>query len=178
MRQFVGTALLVLALLLAVVALAASGLAFYGIQQMREATLTAVVEARVTLTDLRDITIETSIPFTQTFPIRAQVPFRQEFVVPIHATIPLSTVVRVPLQIPLIGTYQLVVPVQAQIPVDMQVVIPVSQTVEIATEIAVDTTLPVRLEASQMGLDGLLDQMDAALAGMEEGLRRPLSPFQ
>lgn len=173
MKRFVGPVALVLALLLAMASLIVNGVVMYGLLRVRRAGLAAVTEARTALSGLSDRTIETTIPFHHTFPVRARVPLEQEFLVPIQMTIPISTVVWVPLEIPLLGTYQVAVPVEAQVPVDLQVVIPISQTVEVETSVVMDTEVPVQVEVGRLGLEDLLEHADTALAEMEQGLRWP-----
>ncbi|HIE38955.1 MAG TPA: hypothetical protein EYH30_06320 [Anaerolineales bacterium] len=176
MKRAIGSLALILALLLAVTSLVVSGFTLYGLLRARRAGLTAVTEAREALSSLSDQVIETSIPFHHALPIQAHVPLEQEFIIPIQTTVPFSAVVQVPIQIPVLGTYEMSVPINAEIPLDMQVVVPVSQTVSVETVVAVDTEVPVRLEVGQLGLEELLEQIDAALAEMERGLRWPMTP--
>ena len=175
MKRIVGSVVVGIALLLAVLSLAVSGFTLYGLVRARRAGLSAVTEARAALSGLGDYTIETSIPFNQTFPIQAEVPLEQQFVIPIQTTIPLSTVVQVPVELPLLGRYELSVPVNAEVPLDLEVIVPISQTVEVETAVQVNTTVPVRVGVAQLGLGDLLEQIDAALAEVERGLRWPMT---
>lgn len=171
MKRYVGPVLIALALLFSVAALVLSSFTLVGALRFREAASTAVSQARDGLDGMESYSLQTSIPLSQTFPIQADVPLEQDFVVPIQMEIPLSTVVQVPLQIPVLGTYEVSVPVEARIPVDLQVVIPVSETLRVETAVTVNTQFPLRLDAAQLGLDDLLEQIDAALAEIERGLR-------
>jgi hypothetical protein len=175
MERFIRSALVALTLLLVVTSLVTSGFVLYSLLQVRQGGLESIAAVRAALAELSGRKIEISIPFRHTFPISAQVPVQQEFVVPIQTTIPISTVARVPVEIPLLGTYQLPVPVEAEIPVDLQVVIPVSQTVAVETSVTLDTEVPVSVETGQLGLDDLLAMLDTALAQVEERLRRPFA---
>ena len=170
MRRFVGTTAVVLALLLAILALITSGVTLYGLLQARRSGLEAIAEARAALRDLGNQTIDTTIPFNSTFPIQTDVPFQQEFAVPIHTTIPISTVVQVPVTLPVLGTYEISVPVATDVPIDLDIVVPISQTVRVETTVEVNTSVPLHLEVSQLGIQDLLEQIDAALAEMEDGL--------
>ncbi|MBN1180600.1 MAG: hypothetical protein JXD18_15430 [Anaerolineae bacterium] len=171
MKDIVKTVLLVAAIVLSVVAIAVSVTTLIGFTSFQRAGLAAVQEARAGLGDLTGFTIETSVPVQQTFPIYAEVPFRQDFAVPIRTEIPISTVVEVPINVPIFGTYTLEVPVDTTVPIDLQLVIPVSQTVTVETSVTLDTEIPVRLELSQLGIDDLLDQVDQALAELEAGFQ-------
>jgi len=172
-KRFIGPIASILALILAAAALVVGGFALYGLLQARRVGLAAVTEARTSLAGLSDYTIDTTIPFHHSIPIDAEVPLRQDFVVPIQTTIPISTVARVPISIPLLGTYDLSVPVEAEVPVDLQVVIPVSQTVPVRTVVLLDTEVPVQVEIGRLGLDDLLEQLDGVLAQVEQGLQWP-----
>jgi len=176
MKRFVGPAVLALALLLATAALLLNLLVLRGLLQARQAGLEALAETRAALAGVTSQTIEISIPLSYTFPIQADVPVEQDFIVPIQTTIPISTVARVPIEIPLFGQYQLPVPVRAEVPVSLQVMIPVSQTVTIETTVAIDTEVPVQLTADRLGLEGVLAQIDVALARLEQGLRGTAPP--
>lgn len=173
MKRFLVPAGLVLALLLSVAALVVGGLALYGVRQLQQGALTAVAEARSTLAGITDQTIETTIPIRQTFPIDAEVPLNQEFVVPIQTTLPISVVVDVPVQLPLLGTYEVTVPVDTEVPIDLQVVIPISQTVPVNTEVTLDTEVPIRLSLDQLGMDDVLEDIDQGLQDVEQQLREP-----
>ncbi len=170
MKRLIEPLAIVLAITLAVAALVLSGITMYWAVQFRRSSLAAVSEARAALVGVSDYTIEFAIPFQQTFPIAAEVPLRQDFVVPIQTTLPFSAVVQVPVTIPILGTYHVNVPIETEVPVNIQVMIPISQTVEVETTVSVDTLVPVRITADQLGLPRLVQQVDEALRGLEEGL--------
>ena len=176
MKRFLGTIAVVLALVLAVLALIVSSVTLYGLLQARQSGLEAIADARAALSDLNNQAIDTTIPFHSTFPIQTDVPLQQEFVVPIHTTIPISTVVQVPVTLPILGTYDLSVPVVTDVPIDLDIVVPLSQTVRVETAVEVNTTVPLHLELGQLGLDDLLEQIDAALGEIEEGLSGSPTP--
>jgi hypothetical protein len=173
MKRFLVPAGLVLALLISVAALVVGGLALYGVRQFQQGALTAVMEARSMLSGVTDQTIETTIPIRQTFPINAEVPLDQEFVVPIQTTLPISVVVDVPVQLPLLGTYEVTVPVDTEVPIDLQVVIPISQTVPVNTEVTLDTEVPIRLTLDQLGLGDMVEEVDQGLEEVEQQLQEP-----
>jgi hypothetical protein len=153
-----------------VASLVLSVLAFYGMLQVRNATLDLVRDARTILSGLPSQQIETTVRLNHSFPIAADVPLQESFTVPIQTTIPIDTVAQVPIEIPLFGTYELDVPVYAEVPINLQVVIPVNQTVSIDTEVTLDTEVPVELQVGQMGMEGVLQQLDQTLSGLEEQL--------
>lgn len=159
--------------LAAVAALALSILAFYGVMRLQQIDRVIVGQIRSSLPAVADYTIETTLPLSQTFPISTSFPLHQDFVVPIRTTLPISTVVHVPIDLPLVGRREVSLPVQAEIPVNLRVVIPVSQTVPVQTTVALDADFPLRLELRQLGLASALEQVDMALQQIEENLDWP-----
>ncbi len=170
MKRIIGPIAIILALTLALAALVVSGFTMYGLLQFRNTARASVADARAALAGLNGYTAEFTVPFQQTFPISAQVPLQRDFVVPIQTTLPFSTVVHVPVSIPILGTYQVAVPVQTEIDVNLQVIIPISETLAVETTVTVDTEVPIAIDTAQLGLAGLLEQVDAALGQLEEGL--------
>ncbi|MBN1955274.1 MAG: hypothetical protein JW900_09525 [Anaerolineae bacterium] len=173
MKRFLQVTTLILAILLATVSLVANGFLMYGLGQARVAALQSIAMARNALADLQDHSAEISIPFQQTFPIHARVPLQEEFIIPIQTTLPVSTVVQVPIAIPVLGTYEVAVPVEAVVPINLEVAIPFSRTIDVDLQVDVDTSVPFQVSVSQMGLEGLFEQIDRALAEIEQGLRWP-----
>ena len=163
-----------LALTFSLVALLISAGLLLGLLQVRDASLDAVVQARTALHGLNDRVIETTVPLHHTFPIEAELPLRQDFVVPIRTTLAVSTVVTVAVDLPLVGTYPVALPVQANIPVDLEVIIPVSQTVPIETAVRLDAEVPIQVEVRRLGLEDLLGELDASLDRVEQALWVPL----
>jgi hypothetical protein len=160
-----------------VASMAASILSVYSLIRARETAIEAVGDARDALSGLSEYRIEAMVPINTTFPVSVEVPLSQEFIVPIRTTIPFTTTVRVPIEIPLFGTYEINVPVETEVPVDLQVVVPVSQSMPINTAIALNLEIPVQLDMGQLGLESLLTQFDSILGRIESQLLQfpPLS---
>lgn len=171
MRSFLTTAGVASALILSAIALLVSGAMLYGLLQVRAVSLDGVSQARAVLHGLNDRVIETTVPLHHAFPIEAELPLQQDFVVPIRTTLAVSTVVTVTADLPLVGRFPIPLPVQANIPVDLQLIIPVSQTVPIETAVQLDTEVPVRVEVGQLGIQDLLGGLDASLGRIERALR-------
>lgn len=165
--------LLVIGALMVLASLILSSLTFYGLLRARRMGLRAVEQARAALSGLSEREIDTTVPIHHTLPISAAVPLQQEFEVPIQTTIPISTTAQVPIQIPVVGTYQIEVPVETRVPIDLDVIVPVSQTVQISTSVTLDTEVPVHVEVEQLGLSDLLEQIDDVLLGVKGALRWP-----
>ncbi len=138
MRRIAGPLLVALSLLISLVALAIGGIAYYRATLLQRGMLEAVAQTRAALASLPGQTVEVPIHIQQTFPVSAQIPLREEFAVPIHTVLPISTDVEVPLNIPLLGERRISIPIRADVPIHVEVVIPVSKTVSLETSLAVN----------------------------------------
>jgi len=167
----VGTTLNILALVVALVALAVGGLAYWQSLQIRKGLLEAIVQARGALSGLESRVVEVPIQIQKTFPVQATVPIREDFVVPIQTVLPIATEVEVPVQIPLLGERRIEIPIRASVPISVEVVIPISRTVSIETALSVDVEVPVRVDLARLGAEGLLRDLVARLAEVESQLR-------
>ncbi|MFN3762656.1 MAG: hypothetical protein ACK4WK_05565 [Anaerolineae bacterium] len=171
MRRTIGPLMVALSLLLSLAALAVGGIAYYKATLLRRGMLEVVVQTRAALASLPGQTVEVPIHIQETFPISAQIPIREEFAVPIHTVLPISTDVEVPLNIPVLGERRISIPIQADVPIHVEVVIPVSKTVGLETSLAVDLRVPVRIDLDTLGVEGLVEGIDARLAEVERQLR-------
>lgn len=171
MRRVVGPLLIALSLLISLAALAIGGIAYYRATLLQRSVLEAVTQTRAALASLPGRTVEVPIHIQETFPISAQIPIREEFAVPIHTVLPISTDVEVPLNIPVLGERRISVPIQADVPIHVEVVIPVSKTVDLETSLAVNLQVPVQIDLGALGVEELVEKVDARLAEVERQLR-------
>lgn len=171
MKRVAGPLLVALSLLISLAALAVGGIAYYKATLLRRGMLEAVVQTRAALASLPGQTVEVPIRIQETFPISAQIPIREEFAVPIHTVLPISTDVEVPLNIPVLGERRITIPIQADVPIHVEVVVPISKTVDLKTSLAVDLRVPVRIDLDALGIEGLVEGVDARLAEVEQQLR-------
>lgn len=171
MRRVVGPLVAALSLLLSLAALTIGGIAYYKAILLQRGMLEAVAQTRAALASLPGQTVTVPIHIQETFPISAQVPIREEFAVPIHTVLPISTDVEVPLNIPVLGERRISIPIQADVPIHVEVVIPISKTVELETSLAVNIEVPVRIDLGALGIEGLVETVDARLAEVERQLR-------
>ncbi len=171
MKRILVPAIIVLNLLLSLAALAVGGIAYLTARQLRLGLLETVVQTRTVVSDIPTQGVEVPIRIRDTFPVKAQIPIREEFDVPINTVLPISTEVEVPINIPLLGERRIAVPIQADVPINIEVIIPISRTVTIETSLAVDLEVPVRIDLERMGIEGILNTLDARLAEVERQLR-------
>lgn len=171
MRRVAGPLLVALSLLLSLAALAAGGIAYYKATLLQQGLLEAVTQSRAALASLPGQTVTVPIHIQETFPISARIPIREEFAVPIHTVLPISTDVEVPVNIPVLGERRISIPIQADVPIHVEVVIPISKTVGLETGLSVNLEVPVQIDLGALGIEGLVEAVDARLAEVERQLR-------
>lgn len=171
MKRIFGPVVITISLILSLAALAIGGFAYLTARQLRLGLLETVVQARVVLSDLPNQKVEVPIHIQETFPIRASIPIQEEFVVPVQTVLPISTEVEVPFRVPLLGEQRIHVPIEANVPISVEVIIPISRTVNIETSLPVDIEIPVKIDMGQIGIRGVLENLDLHLAEVERQLR-------
>ncbi len=131
------------------------------------------------------------VPVSQTVPISLSVLFEDNLEVPIQEVIPINTVVNVPVTIPPLGQLvNLPIPIVTNIPIDLMVEVPISREIPIDTSIPVvfeveapvNTDVPIQAEVpvvldfpvtiplNDMGLDGILLEIEQALRDLAKSL--------
>ena len=165
-------ALIALAVL-TLLSLALNGVVIFGLLQAREIALVIIADARAVVSSIGDETFSYTFEVKQEIPIAASIPFNEEITVPVQATIPISTTVVVPIDLG-ITTYNLEVPIRTLIPVDLEFSVPVSKTVDIATTVPLDVDVPIEIPIADTPLVGYLEELDMALARLEEKMADPL----
>lgn len=171
MRRVVGPLWIALNLLISLAALTIGGLAYSKATLLQRGMLEAVIQTRASLASLPGQTLEVPIRIRETFPISAQIPIKEEFTVPIHTVLPIATDVEVPLNIPVLGERRISIPIRADVPIHVEVVIPISKTVGLETSLAVNLQAPVQIDLEGLGIEGLVEEIDARLAEVERQLR-------
>jgi len=156
--------------------LALNGVVIFGLLRARRITLEAqqvaqdtVTETRAVITGIGEDTFAYTVELEQEIPIATSIPFEEEITVPINTTIPINTTVVVPIDLG-ITSYDLQVPIRTIIPVDLEVVVPISQTVDVATTVPLDVDIPIEIPIADTPLVGYMEELDAALARLGEGL--------
>ncbi|MFQ6101977.1 MAG: hypothetical protein ACE5OS_12200 [Anaerolineae bacterium] len=171
--------ILILLALLVLCSLALNGAVIFALLQARQIGLDAsqtaldtVADTRAMVTGIGEDTFSYTFEVQQEIPIATSIPFNEEVTVPIHTTVPISTVVMIPIDAGLLGTFDVDVPIRAIIPVDLEVAVPISQTVDLATTVPLSVDVPIAVPLAETPLVGYLEELDAALAQLEEALVR------
>lgn len=131
------------------------------------------------------------VPISQTIPVSLSVLFEDNIEVPIQETIPINTIVYVPVQvIPGLPPANIEIPIITDIPIDLFVEVPVSKTIPISTsipvvfdvevpvqsdvpiqsEVPVELAFPVNIPLDEMGVDGIIGQIEQALRDLAKSL--------
>lgn len=131
------------------------------------------------------------VPVSQTVPVSLSVLFADNIEVPIQENIPINTIVNVPVTIPPLGQLvNLPIPIVTNIPIDLMVEVPISRTIPINTsipvvfevdvpvqsnvpiqaEVPVQLDFPVTIPLNEMGLDGILLEIEQALRDLAKSL--------
>jgi hypothetical protein len=173
MKKLYLIALILLGLLTAL-SLARNGAIILALLQGRRIALNTTADTRAALADISRSTFSYTLEVSQDIPVKTSIPFNEEVIVPIQTTVPISTVVVVPINPPLLPAFNLSVPINTIVPVDLEIAVPISQTVDIATTVPLDVAVPVEIPIADTPLAGFLDELDAALARLEDRLTNPL----
>ena len=115
------------------------------------------------LSDVGNQDINYTFRLNQTVPVRAEVPFTQDIIVPISQSINVDTVVTVSRELPVIGVIDLDVPIQASIPVQFDVPIVVSRTFPVSAEVPLNLEIPLNIRISETPFKATIDSVVRSL---------------
>ena len=168
---------LILLTILTLLSLMLNGVVIFGLVRARQIALEAQQTALNTVTDARSIvtgvgddTFYYTFKVQQEIPINTSVTFNDEITVPIRTTIPVSTVVIIPVDAGLLGTFDVDVPIRTMFPVDLNITFPVSQTVDIVTTVPLDVAVPIEVPLAETPLVGYMEELDTGLARLEKAI--------
>jgi len=173
-RLSLGARLAVLgAVVLSLIALAASAAALIPVMQARHAITSSLDNAIGAVETLCGPTgFPISIPFSQTIRFKGDVAMPDDMVIPFKGNIPINTVVRI--NVPgLPGSPTIEVPVNTTVPVDTQVPVPGGFTIPVDTSIPVNQEFSIDLCASGGPARNLLEQVANELRTWRSTLQSP-----
>jgi len=150
--------IVVLSLLLSLASLAFNALLIYKLYQVRQPTVGMLDEAITALDSLDNQTFTYEYHFQQNIPFEGDIPFEQEVMFPFKGTIPINTVVEVPVNTGL-GSITIKVPINTQVYVDTSVPVKIDQTFHVKTEAPVDMSIPIRVQLDQSPTRDALQQV-------------------
>jgi hypothetical protein len=131
----------------------------------------AVAAARESLEVARAEPVELTVSINQQVPISTTVPLSETFMMPVRFDFPLSTRVTTYVTIPLLGRQEIVVPVEATIPVSQTLAIPLEITVPVNITPTLQMDVPVQVALPPEVIEALEDFIDGFEDGLRLGFR-------
>ncbi len=123
--------------------------AIENIESLNLEDMVVPVKVDETIPVVMDVPFEDNfvVPINETIPVQLEVLFEEVITVPVNSVIPINTTVNVPVRVPGIGTLANVpVPIEMSVPINLVVEAPVSKTVPIDTEVPIDLTVEVPIK--------------------------------
>lgn len=158
-----------LALILSIASLSLNGFLVWQLSRARNTTRAVVNDAIASLSDLEAGDFRYEYHLKQLVPFRADIPIRQDLNFPIETTVPISTVIHVPLSTPF-GSIVLPVPIRTSIPIDMQVPVHLDTSFPVSITVPVDMTIPVAIPLKDTPALGILQRMAERLIQLRDAL--------
>lgn len=163
-------AALILLTMLTLLSLTFNGVVIFALLRARQTILIAVKDARDVVNAIGDDTVSFTVEVEQEIPVTTSVPFNQEVDVPINTTIPIDTTVIVPINAGILGTIDIEVPIRTIVPLNLEIAVPINETVNVNTTVPLELDVPVEISISDTPLSGYLEELDEALARLEDKL--------
>jgi len=161
---------LILLTLLTLLSLALNGVIIFALLRARQTTLAMVKDTRAVVSGIGDDTISYTMEIEHEIPVSISVPFIHEIDVPVNTTIPIDTTVIVPIEAGILGTIEIEVPIRTFVPLNLEIAVPINETVEVDTTVPLDLEVPVEIAITDTPIGGYLEELDEALAQLEERL--------
>ena len=111
----------------------------------------AAALAAQALADLKNSSIDYSLPVHQVVPVALVVPISTTVSVPISTTLPIDIQVTVPLNT-FLGTFPINVPIHTTIPVNIQPEIPLHLSIPISTTVPLALNVPIQITLADTSL--------------------------
>jgi len=154
-----------LCLVVSLLSLALSAMMLYGLLSFRQ-TLAEGLDAAIAAVDsFGEQGYQYEFSIDQEIPISAEIPIDQEMTFPVEGVFPIDTMVEVPINAGILGTFVVEVPIETSIDVKTSVPIRVKERFQIETTVPVSMTIPVAI-----GPDD--PQIGALLMGIQQWLER------
>lgn len=162
--------------LVAVVSLALNVFIIYTLVQVRQQAGLAFSQAADSMGTIQAGSIKYVVNINEEVPVVLDVPVKFTVMVPIKKTVPINTIVNVPIEFPFIGTRTITVPINTTIPIDLSVAVPIDQTVPINATIPVKFAVPIDLKISETAFGEGLGEFQWVLQQQAESLGAGAKP--
>jgi len=156
-------------ILLWVIALASLALNLIMLNQLltlRRASGQAIADAIAVISQIESQTFTTHITVDDQIEINTSIPVNETIPINIKQTLPIDTVVTVPVQAGLLGTLNLTVPIKADVPIEIQQEVTINQPFEIKTTVPVHLEVPVTIRVADTELAATLADIKARLLAL------------
>jgi len=143
------------------------------VREMAQMADLAMTQAVADLNELRQTTINITIPVNQKIPIKTEVPFKDTIKVPIHTTIPIDDKIQTQIfiKMPDFGVdvpIDVSIPVKLDVPVNMEVSVPIDRKIAIDTTIDLALDVPIALNIGETEFAGYIDRLRLTLMSFSE----------
>ena len=159
-----------LCLVISLLSLALSAFLVYSLFRVRQTAMEGLDAAIEALDSLGRQGFQYEYPLNQEIPFSADIPIREELVFPIDGTFPINTIVEVPINAGILGTFVVEIPIDTSIEVSTSVPIRVEESFHIETSVPVSTTIPITIEPGDPGMQELLDGIRGWLERLKESI--------
>lgn len=158
-----------LALVIAVLSLALNVVLITRLDRARLGALQALDRTDQRLGSLGDVSIQRTFAIRESFSTSGTIPFKQDMLVPISTTVPISSSMDVDVDT-LLGKMTVPVSYNANVPVNMQMPVHVEQTVPYSLTVPVNLDIPFELHLSELGVQSAVDEARQELRQLRAAL--------
>src|SRR5437867_976933 len=148
----------IFAFVIAIISLALNVLMIYKLNEVRLGALRALDDTSRGLDGLVDFTFRDTIRVNQTFTVGGELPFNQDFTVPISTTFPVNTTVHLSTSTPL-GAIDVPLNVNTTVPINLQVPVSISRTVPYSFSVPIDLLVPIEIRLRDVGAEQGIKQV-------------------
>ncbi len=159
-----------LALLIAVLSLALNVLLIQRLDRARMTTLQTLDAADQRLASIGDASIQRTFTVRQSFAVSGTMPFKQDMLVPISMTMPISSSLSVDVDT-FVGTMTFPVSYNTTVPISMTMPIHVEQNVPYSLTVPVNMDVPFELRLSELGVQAIIDETRQGIRQLREVLQ-------
>jgi hypothetical protein len=159
--------------LVAIVSLVLNAIVINSLLQARAQVAQAAAAAADGVASLRASAIDYQVEIHEALPVSYTLKYKETFTVPISVSLPIDTLVNVPLTTPF-GEVPLEFPVSATVPIRLNPAVPLDLAVPISLTVPVDVSFPIHVELQDTPLGASLSDVEAYLRDAARSLGAPM----
>ncbi len=150
------------------------------VEQSVQLTQLSLTQAVSDLNDIKETSIEITVPIQQNVPLRTDIPFNQIITVPIDTQFPFQHEIKtqITLEMPELGLkapLDVIVPINTMVPIQFETDVPFNSVIPVQTTIPLQLDVPITIKVSDTELADYIDRLrfllasvNGAVAGLEE----------